>query len=424
MTKTFPLAYLLLVILLAFLIDIYVYQGVKAASSRMQSGRKRTLLRIAYWIINIGLMVAVTISFSAFDRSKPPSIGLMRLIGFYFAMLIPKLIFCISLLLEDLYRLLNGIVRFLYHKRVAPLNPEGVIYFPGRRKFVSQIGLGLAAIPFLSILHGMTRGKYKYTLHRETLYFEDLPEAFDGFTITQISDIHSGSFDNKEGVMKGIRMVQEQKSDLFVFTGDLVNNFAPEMDPWLDVFKHIEAPYGKYSILGNHDYGDYSHWTSEEAKNENHERIKAHHKTLGYTLMLNEHTFIEKGGQRIALVGIENWGLGFKQKGDLKKALRGLDDKEFKVLLSHDPSHWDAEAKKSSKHIHLTLAGHTHGMQFGIEIPGFKWSPIQMRYPKWAGLYQEQGKYLYVNRGFGFIGFPGRVGIWPEVTVITLKKTA
>jgi predicted MPP superfamily phosphohydrolase len=421
MIKTFPYFIFFLVIIFALLVDLYFYQGLKVMTAKMRSSRKRQIFKRTYWILSIGMMLLLTISFSAMDRTRAPSIGLMRLLGFYFAILIPKLIFCIVIAAEDVFRLLKGVLTYARHKVAPTANSEGVIYFPGRRKFVTQIGLGIASIPFLGIIHGLTKGKYKYTLHRQTLYFPDLPKAFDGFTITQISDIHSGSFDSLHGVMKGIKMTQDQPSDLFVFTGDLVNNFAPEMEPWLDIFKTLRAPYGQYSILGNHDYGDYSQWSSEALKAENHEKIKAHHKTLGYKLMLNENTVIEKDGAKIALIGVENWGLGFKQKGDLKKALKGVDPNAFKILLSHDPSHWDAEVKKSEQHIHLTLSGHTHGMQFGIEIPGFKWSPIQMRYPKWAGLYEEGGKYLYVNRGFGFIGFPGRVGIWPEVTVITLK---
>jgi predicted MPP superfamily phosphohydrolase len=422
MSKSFPFVFLFVVLVISFLIDLYVYQGVKTLSRRADSLSQRKAIRVSYWVFNLGLVILVSIGVSAFDRSKAPPIWMMRMLGIYFSMLIPKLIFCAILIIEDLVRLLRGISTYFFQKASAPEKEERIVFFPGRRKFVSQLSLGIASIPFLGILHGMTKGKYKYTLHRETIFFPNLPEAFDGFTITQISDIHSGSFDDIRGVMKGVDMVKAQKSDLFVFTGDLVNNFSEEAEPWLEAFRHFEAPYGKYSILGNHDYGDYSNWPSAESKAKNHERIKAHHTTLGYKLMLNENTIIEKDGQKINLLGVENWGLGFKQKGDLQKALTGTDPSLFTILLSHDPSHWDAQVKRINQHINLTLSGHTHGMQFGVEIPGFKWSPIQMRYPKWAGLYEEKGKYLYVNRGFGFIGFPGRVGIWPEVTVITLKK--
>jgi len=426
--KHFPLALLLIVIAIAFLIDLYAYQAVKTLTKKLRSEGLRKVIRRAYLMLNVGLMLALCVGFLAMDKSRAPSIGLMRLIGFFFAMLIPKLIICLLMMAEDAYRLLKGILHYGWHKIKRPHNPEGVIYFPGRRKFVSQLGLGLASIPFLGILEGLVYGKYDYRLHRQTIYFPDLPEAFDGFTITQISDIHSGSFDSVHGVMKGIDMVNAQKSDLFVFTGDLVNTRSSEIEPWLDAFKSFHAPYGKYSILGNHDYGKYGRFSGDEVLNEklreeDHEKLKKHHETLGYKLMLNEHTVIEKDGQQLSLIGVENWGLGFETRGDLQKALQGVDPNSFKILLSHDPSHWDAKVKQDKQHIHLTLAGHTHGMQFGIEIPGFKWSPIQMRYPKWAGLYEEGGKYLYVNRGFGFLGFPGRVGIWPEVTVFTLKRS-
>jgi len=426
--KHFPWIYLLLVMVVAILIDLYVYQGVKTLTKKLRSERWRKAIRRSYLILSIGLLVILSISFIVMDPSRAPSIWMWRLLGFFFAMLIPQLIVSILLMLEDLYRLLSGICKYFYHKIKAPKNPEGVIYFPARRKFVSQIALGIAAIPFLGILEGMVKGKYDFRVHRSTIYFPDLPEAFDGFTITQVSDIHSGSFDSVHGVMKGIDLVNANKSDLFVFTGDLVNNYSSEIEPWLDAFKTFKAPFGQYSILGNHDYGKYGRFDTdpdlnEKKRLEDHEKLKQHHQELGYKLMLNENTVLEKDGQKISLIGVENWGHGFEQSGDLQKALQGVENDSFKILLSHDPSHWDAQVKQDKKHIHLTLSGHTHGMQFGVEIPGFKWSPIQMRYPKWAGLYEEGGKYLYVNRGFGFIGFPGRVGIWPEVTVITLKRT-
>jgi hypothetical protein len=255
------------------------------------------------------------------------------------------------------------------------------------------------------------------------LFLPDLPENFDGFTITQISDIHAGSLDSVKGVMRGIDLINAQKSDLFVFTGDLVNNQATEIEPWIEMFKQITAPSGEFSVLGNHDYGDYIRWNSADDKVENLQRLKANHDKLGFRLLMDENVLISRGGNKIALLGVENWGLGFGQRGNLNKALAGLDPKMIKILLSHDPSHWDAEVKKHPLNIHLTFSGHTHGMQFGIEIFGFKWSPVQYRYRNWAGLAHENGRYLYVNRGFGFLGFAGRVGIWPEITVVELRKS-
>jgi len=274
----------------------------------------------------------------------------------------------------------------------------------------------------LNVLYGIIKGKYDFTIHRITLPFKDLPEAFDGFTITQVSDIHVGSFTNHHAVLKGVEMANLQKSDILFFTGDLVNNRADEMEGWMDTFSRLQAPMGKYSILGNHDYGDYSEWPSPEAKAANMERLKQTHADLGFRLLLNENLVLKKGEQFISLVGVENWGKRFSQYGDLHKAMENVPAENFKILLSHDPTHWEAQVLEHPSHIHLTLSGHTHGTQFGIEIPGFRWAPAQYVYHQWAGAYHQQDKWIYVNRGFGFIGFPGRVGIFPEITVITLKK--
>jgi predicted MPP superfamily phosphohydrolase len=299
-------------------------------------------------------------------------------------------------------------------------------FLPERRKFVSQVALGIAAVPFLSMIYGMTVGKYNYKVLRQTLFFPDLPDAFDGFKITQISDIHSGSFDNPEKISYAVDLINEQESDLLLFTGDIVNTHATEMHPWIDTFKNIKNhEFGKFSVLGNHDYGEYVDWKSEIAKNKNFEDIKDLHRQIDFKLMLNENTKIKKGNDEIAIVGVENWGVKFKKVGDLNKAAANLNKEDFKILMSHDPSHWDAEVKDHPKNFHLTLSGHTHGFQFGIEIPGIiKWSPVEYVYKQWAGLYESVGKYIYVNRGFGFHAFPGRVGIMPEITVIELKKGA
>ena len=330
--------------------------------------------------------------------------------------LIPKLIILAFLFGEDIVRFLSGTYQSLTGNR------EGD-FLADRRKFISQTALVLSAIPFLGILHGVLIGKYRYRVVNHTLEFDDLPEEFDGFTITQISDIHSGSFDNKKKLEYGVELINEQGSDVILFTGDLVNNQAIEMEPWIETFKKLRAPMGIYSILGNHDYGDYVSWPSKEAKEANMLRLYEIQKELGFTLLRNENVKLERGSASIDLIGVENWGKGFGQYGDLRKATSNLSDQSFKILMSHDPSHFDEQVKNFSQFIHLTLSGHTHGMQFGIEIPGFiKWSPASLRYPKWAGLYEELGRYLHVNRGFGFLAFPGRVGIWPEITVLTLKK--
>ncbi len=321
------------------------------------------------------------------------------------------------LLFEDVFRLLWAAIMKL-------INPEQTAALPSRRKFISALALGLAALPFGALLYGMFQGKYRYKVLKYELSFEDLPEAFDGYKITQISDIHSGSFDNATKIQYGIDLINQQASDAIFFTGDMVNNKASEMEPWKEMFGSLHAADGKFSVLGNHDYGDYVAWNSEAEKEANLNRLKSIQKEMGFDLILNEHRYLEKDGQRLALVGVENWGQGgFKKAGDLNKAISGVGSEDFKILLSHDPSHWEFQVKDHPQHFHLTLSGHTHGMQFGIEIPGWiKWSPVKWRYTYWAGIYESMGQYINVNRGFGFLGYPGRVGIWPEITVITLKK--
>lgn len=324
------------------------------------------------------------------------------------------------MLVEDLVRL--GALG--YHKISS-----GASYMPSRRKFVSSIALGLAALPFGALLYGMYKGKYNYKVLKYTMEFDDLPDAFDGYQITQISDIHSGSFDNSKKVAYAVDLVNAQKSDVLLFTGDMVNNEAVEMEPWAALFSTLEAKDGKFSVLGNHDYGDYKQWHEDETQNtllkkKNLDDLKQLQKDMGFEVLLNESRYLEKDGARIALLGVENWGKGgFKKAGDLQKAKEAVAKDDFKILMSHDPSHWEEEVIPDDYHFHLTLSGHTHGMQFGIEIPGWiKWSPVKWRYKQWAGIYEQERQFINVNRGFGFIGYPGRFGIWPEITVITLKK--
>ncbi|MGJ1496863.1 metallophosphoesterase [Sphingobacterium spiritivorum] len=387
----------LIVILLLFLVaDVYFYQAVSTLT-------QNTWIRAIYWSID-GLLFAGIIAI-VFLRKAGNNLQrfIPMLITAMLVIFIPKLFSFPILLAEDIVRLLRG--------------------FPARSLYVSEATLVLAVIMILIILFGLTRGKHFYRVRKETLYFPDLPEVFDGFTITQLSDIHSGSLNDIKGVQKGIDLANAQNSDLLLFTGDLVNNMATEMDPWIPYFTKLKAPYGKYSVLGNHDYGDYIRWDNKEAKEANLNRLKEVHAETGFRLLLNEAVIINKQGQSIALVGVENWGKGgFHQYGDLKEATSHIPDDAFKILMSHDPSHWDEVTVDHNQHVHLTLAGHTHGMQFGIELFSFKWSPIQYFYKQWAGLYQRDGKYLYVNRGFGYHGLKGRVGVWPEITVLTLKR--
>jgi uncharacterized protein len=405
------------ILILIFGIDLYIFQGVKTLTAHVDSETTRKLIHIVFWTINILFMGLIAFGFLSFDRAK--GIKTYQLLAFngFILLMIPKLIFAIILLGQDVFRLFGLGANYA----LGQPNTEGG-YMPTRRVFISQLGLGLAAIPFAGIIYGMLKGKYDYTVHRHQIFFKDLPDAFDGLTITQISDIHAGSFDNPEAVKKGVALANAQKSDLLFFTGDLVNNEATEIEPYMDIFKALHAPLGKFSILGNHDYGDYKWWRNSTEKSENMMQLKKHHKTLGFKLMLDENLEIERNGEKITLIGVENWGHGFAQYGDLSKAMTGVAQDSFKILLSHDPTHWEKQVKTLDEPVHLTLSGHTHGAQMGVEIKGFKWSPIKYRYPKWAGLYEENGRYLHINRGFGFLGFSGRVGILPEISVLELRK--
>ena len=417
MNKLGSLVFISVLFLLLFFLNWYVYQGVKTILPESNISGINYKGRILYWVITGGISVWIIFTFFMIMKEGKISTASQKTLNLFLTITVTQATIILFLFGEDTFRGLSTLFSFFTTK----ISDTGS-HLPERRKFISQLAFTVAAIPFAGLVYGILRGKYDFRVIKETLYFDDLPEAFDGFTITQLSDIHAGSFTDYKAVQKGIDLAAEQKTDLFVFTGDLVNHKADEIEPMLDSFARLKAPYGQFSILGNHDYGDYSSWPSEEAKKENFEKLKNQHKRLGYRLMLDENTIIEKDGQKIRLMGVENWGVGFHARGDLEKALDGVADDEFKILISHDPSHWDKKVKVHSKKIHLTLSGHTHGMQFGIETPLLKWSPAQYRYPNWAGLAKEAGKYLYVNRGFGFHAFSGRVGIWPEVTVIELRK--
>lgn len=395
-------------IIVYVLLTAYGFQAIKTLTK--QSWIHYLFLGIA--VIVVGNFI---IQFTVAGEGRVLSPAKSYAFGFLLTFMSVNLVLVPILLGEDIIRGFYG----LYDRFIA----KNDLHVPSRRKFISQIALGLAAIPFASLLYGMYKGKYNFRVLNYTLHFEDLPDAFDGYRITQISDIHSGSFDNKEKIEYAVDLVNEQQSDVILFTGDMVNNKATEMLPWKDTFSRLNAKDGKFSVLGNHDYGDYVDWNSASEKVQNLENLKSIQKEIGFDLLLNEHRYLEKNGEKIAIVGVENWGKGFKQKGDLKKASSQINSDDFKILMTHDPSHWDAEVVNDDYHYHLTLSGHTHGMQFGIEIPGWiKWSPAKWRYNQWAGIYETLGQYINVNRGFGFLAYPGRVGIWPEITVIELKK--
>lgn len=390
--------------------SFYAYQAVKTAT-------RFGWVHIFFIIVSVLVFSNFVYQFTVGSESRALTQGKSFALGFLITFMTFEMVVIPLLLGEDILRAIIGI----NDKLIASKEHFTI---PSRRKFVSQIALGIAAIPMISLLYGMYRGKYNFRVLKYTLHFDDLPDAFDGYKITQLSDIHSGSFDNRDKIKYAIDLVNDQQSDCILFTGDLVNNKADEMLPWKDLFGQLKAKDGIYSVLGNHDYGDYIEWNSAEDKSRNLENLKEIQREMGFKLLLNESTYLEKNGQRLALVGVENWGKGgFKKAGDLKRATEGLDKNDFKILMSHDPSHWEEVVLNDDMHVHLTLSGHTHGMQFGIEIPGWiKWSPVSWRYKYWAGIYKEKNQYINVNRGFGYLAYPGRVGIWPEITVIELRK--
>ncbi len=400
------------IVFLVFVIilEIYAFQAFKTLI-------KSKWFFVFYYVTSAIALFYIVYQLYHFDRSVGQTPQTMLTFGLLLLLYVPKLLLTIILFGEDIVRFFAGLFGV-----ITKSGSEG--FLPERRKFVSQIALGIAAIPFASFLYGITIGKYNYKVIRQTLFFPDLPDAFDGTTITHISDVHSGSFDDAEKIQYAIDLINEQNSDMILFTGDIVNTHATEMDPWIETFKGIHNPkFGKYSVLGNHDYGEYINWPSQQDKIQNFENIKAIHDKIDFKLLLNEHVKIKKDNQELAIVGVENWGRKFGERGDLNLASQGLSKEDFKIVMSHDPSHWDEKIQHDDNHYHLTLSGHTHGLQFGIEIPGWvKWSPVQYVYKQWAGLYENAGRYIYVNRGFGFHAYPGRVGIMPEITVIELKK--
>ena len=333
------------------------------------------------------------------------------LMGFSFAFFMTNFVLIAVFFAEDVFRI------FDYIWQILPIKETGETTFASRRQFIGTTATLLAAVPFAGLIYGVLKGRYNYKVFSVPLKFSDLPKAFDGFKIVQISDVHSGSFDNIEEVERAVGIIQAQKPDMIVFTGDWVNSFAEELKPYIPIFKSLEAPFGKYAIWGNHDYG------RRRDGQDNIEVLREFVNEAGFSILENENTKIEKDGEFFRLFGVENWGKPpFPQIGDLQKAKANTEKGEFSVLLSHDPTHWDAKVLDDEHHFHLTLSGHTHGAQIGIEAKWLRWSPSKYIYPRWAGIYKEKGQYLYVNRGFGFLGYPGRAGINPEITTIELKK--
>ena len=415
--------FLIFITVFILLVDLYSFKGIKLVSNRMDSNIFKHVIYLVYWLVPVIMLSYLYYLRTLQPLEREPQIfkNFFMLAGFFVLFYFPKLIFIVFHLVEDIIHVSKVLITKLSGgPEISNVNSNGI----SRAKFLSQLGLVVAAIPFTSIIYGMAKGRFNFRIVNEKLLFKNLPETFHGLKIVQISDIHIGSFlGHEDQVKRGIELINEQNPDLILFTGDLVNNFAEELDGWIPILSKLEAKYGKYSILGNHDYGDYFEWKNEVEKAQNLEKVKQAHKEMGFRLLLNETEHVVIKNQKIGLIGVENWGLPpFPQYGNLKIAMNGSSDLLFKILLSHDPSHWDAEVIDKTN-IDITLSGHTHGMQFGVEIGNIKWSPVKYKYPRWAGIYKNKDQYLYVNRGFGYIGFPGRVGMPPEITVLELFKS-
>jgi len=397
-------------------LDFYVFQAIKVVAT--SSPKIRLTIFIVYWVLaGFALTVLILLPYINYDN-WPRAVRtyfFAIVVGLFFSQLVASLF----LLVDDIRRGCMWIIGKLFSNPSVPINEsaEGIT----RSTFMSWLGLAAGGGLFGTLMYGFNN-KYRYQVTRVKLTYDNLPKSFKGIKIIHISDIHSGSFMDKQAVQKGVDKIVKEKADLILFTGDLVNDRSTEMKDYMDVFNQLKAPLGVYSTLGNHDYGDYVRWDSREAKTANLERLKQVHGELGWRLLMNEHVVLEKNGEQIALLGIENWSSKgrFPKYGKMNEAYPGTEQYPFKILMSHDPSHWEGEVLSIYKDIDLMLAGHTHGMQFGLELPGFKWSPVQYVYKQWAGLYESKAQKLYVNRGFGFIGYPGRVGILPEITVIEL----
>lgn len=402
------------------LLDIYVFQALKVITGNA-SPKIRLAVHTGYWVVSVSaIILLVVLPYIHFERQA--RIGRSTVFALLAGLFFAKVIAAFFFILDDIRRGIQWLFTKLFSAK-APVEAIRESEAITRSAFLSWTGMLMGGGLFGTLLYGFGN-KYRYQVNRVNLNFPELPKAFEGLKVIQISDIHSGSFNNRKAVERGVEMILAEKPDLILFTGDLVNNLASEMDDYIDVFRRLSAPMGVFSVLGNHDYGEYVNWDSAQQKQENLEKLKQVHAQMGWRLLMNEHVVLEKNGQEIALIGIENWSAKarFPKYGDLAKAYAGAEKYPFKILMSHDPSHWKAEICDKYRNINLTLSGHTHGMQFGVEIPGFKWSPVKYFYPEWAGLYENGQQKLYVNRGFGFIGYPGRVGILPEVTVFTLNN--
>ncbi|HSU29193.1 MAG TPA: metallophosphoesterase [Chitinophagaceae bacterium] len=396
-------------IVFMFLLDLYFFLALETVSHNA-SASTRLVIYAGYWTLSATALISMFM-LPYLGSGKQARLLRTTLFAIVAGLFFAKILAAVFFLLDDARRGIQWLI--------------GLFSTPGydhaRSVFMSWAGIGAGTGLFSFLVWGFGN-KYRYQVKRHKLIYPHLPANFKGLRIVHISDIHAGSLKNKKAVMKGVQKILDEKPDIVLFTGDLVNNVSDEMDEYVDIFEKVKAPLGVFATLGNHDYGDYVHWNSVEEKKQNLEKLKAIHHAMGWRLLMNESIILEKENDRIVLMGIENWSrlARFPKYGDLSKAYAGSETATFRILMSHDPSHWKAEVCTKYPGIDLMLSGHTHGMQFGFEILGFRWSPVQFFYKEWAGLYESGDQKLYVNRGFGFLGYPGRVGILPEITVLEL----
>lgn len=396
----------LLIATVFLVLEIYVYQAVRTLTDNFW-------LRLGYWIVSLAIYSVFAYEITHFQRSERNPFRIHLMMSLFLVAILPKIFIVLFLLIDDIFRTGTYLIGLA--------KPDEHL-FPERRKFLSLLGLGLGGVLSALFIDGITFGKYRHRVRKVKVKIKDLPESFRGYKIVQISDVHSGSFSDPSKLEHAIHLINEQKPDLVLFTGDMVNNVAEEFKPFIPLFATIKANDGKFAVLGNHDYADYVTWNSLDAKRKNLETLIGYEEEAGFEMLRNEHRIIEKNGEQLYILGVDNWGLKpFPQFGDLDKALKNVPKSAAKILMSHDPTHFDYVVKKHPGNVQLTLSGHTHGMQFGLDLKNIKWSPVQYRYPKWADLYESEGKMLYVNRGFGVLGYPGRVGVLPEITLFELS---
>ncbi len=420
-TRTINFFPILIILFVLFLIDLYVFKGLKVLLSDVQNDNLRKGALILHWAIYVA--IAIWIILVMFNVTTNPEFKNYKtsyyLVGMGLLFYVPKILFSLFIFSDDILLLFRNIITYF-----SPVDTESTGENVSRLKFIYQLGVGAATIPFIGAAYGMIKGRFDFKVRKIPVILPHLPASFEGLTMVQLSDLHLGSFFNdKESVAKAFKMVKDLNPDILVVTGDWVNNFSSEAETWIEEFKSLPAKMGKIGIVGNHDYGDYSAWESPEAKAENFARLIEIQGEMGFKTLLNDNHIFEQNGEKLAIVGVENWGVKpFPQHGNLDKAKIGTEGVPVKILLSHDPSHFEEVVTKGHPDIDLTLSGHTHGAQFGVELGNIKWSPVKYKYPRWAGMYEKGTQRLYVNRGFGYLAFPGRIGMPPEITQFTFTR--